>query len=51
VYCTDVFWHAAAEMVQLHRGIGFTWEYEAHRYLKQAKPTQLVLGTRASCDG
>ena len=45
-YCADVFWHAAAEMVQLHGGIGFTWEHEAHRYLKRAKTTQLVLGTR-----
>jgi alkylation response protein AidB-like acyl-CoA dehydrogenase len=46
LYCADVFWHAAAEMVQLHGGIGFTWEHEAHRYLKRAKTTQLVLGTR-----
>ena len=46
VYCADVFWHAAAEMVQLHGGIGFTWEHEAHRYLKRAKTTQLVLGPR-----
>jgi alkylation response protein AidB-like acyl-CoA dehydrogenase len=46
VYCGDVFWHAAAEMIQLHGGIGFTWEHEAHRYLKRAKTTQLVLGTR-----
>jgi hypothetical protein len=37
---------SAAEMVQLHGGIGFTWEHEAHRYLKRAKTNQLVLGTR-----
>jgi alkylation response protein AidB-like acyl-CoA dehydrogenase len=46
LYCADVFWHAAAEMIQLHGGIGFTWEHEAHRYLKRAKTTQLLLGTR-----
>jgi alkylation response protein AidB-like acyl-CoA dehydrogenase len=46
LYCGDVFWHAAAEMVQLHGGIGITWEHPAHRYLKRAKTTQLVLGTR-----
>jgi alkylation response protein AidB-like acyl-CoA dehydrogenase len=46
-YCADVFWHVAAEMVQLHGGIGFTWEHEAHRYLKRAKTTQLVLGSPA----
>jgi alkylation response protein AidB-like acyl-CoA dehydrogenase len=46
LYGADVFWHAAAEMVQMHGGIGFTWEHEAHRYLKRAKTTQLLLGTR-----
>ena len=45
LYCTDVFWRTAAEMVQLHGGIGFTWEHEAHRYLKRAKTSQLLLGT------
>jgi alkylation response protein AidB-like acyl-CoA dehydrogenase len=46
-HCADVFWHAAAEMIQLHGGIGFTWEHEAHRYLKRAKTTQLRHGTPA----
>jgi alkylation response protein AidB-like acyl-CoA dehydrogenase len=31
-------------MIQLHGGIGFTWEHEAHLYLKRAKSTQLLLG-------
>ena len=44
-YCADVFFRVAAEMIQLHGGIGFTWEHEAHRYLKRAKTTQLLLGT------
>src|SRR5262249_10978280 len=44
-YCADVFGHVAAEMIQLHGGIGFTWEHDAHRYLKRAKTTQLLLGT------
>jgi alkylation response protein AidB-like acyl-CoA dehydrogenase len=43
-WCARAFWHAAAEMVQLHGGIGFTWEHEAHRYVKRAKSTQLLLG-------
>jgi acyl-CoA dehydrogenase len=46
-HCVDVFWHAAAEMIQLHGGIGFTWEHEAHRYLKRAKTSQLLYGTPA----
>jgi alkylation response protein AidB-like acyl-CoA dehydrogenase len=44
-YCADVFCHAAAEMIQLHGGIGFTWEHAAHLYLKRAKSTQLLHGT------
>jgi alkylation response protein AidB-like acyl-CoA dehydrogenase len=46
-HCADVFWHVAAEMVQLHGGIGFTWEHQAHRYLKRAKTTQLLHGSPA----
>jgi alkylation response protein AidB-like acyl-CoA dehydrogenase len=44
-YCADVFWQVTAEMIQLHGGIGFTWEHEAHRYLKRAKTTQLLHGS------
>jgi acyl-CoA dehydrogenase len=46
-HCVDVFWHVAAEMIQLHGGIGFTWEHEAHRYLKRAKTSQLLHGSPA----
>ena len=46
-HCADVFWHVAAETIQLHGGIGFTWEHEAHRYLKRAKTTQLLHGSPA----
>ncbi|MEN3362312.1 MAG: hypothetical protein V7637_6294 [Mycobacteriales bacterium] len=46
-HCADVFWHVAADMIQLHGGIGVTWEHEAHRYLKRAKTTQLLHGTPA----
>ena len=46
-HCADVFWHVAAEMIQLHGGIGFTWEHEAHRYLKRAKTSQLLHGNPA----
>jgi alkylation response protein AidB-like acyl-CoA dehydrogenase len=51
LYCTDVFWRTAAEMIQLHGGIGFTWEHEAHRYLKRAKTSQLLLGTPGELRG
>jgi alkylation response protein AidB-like acyl-CoA dehydrogenase len=36
---------AAEEAVQLHGGIGFTWEHPAHLYLKRAKSASLALGT------
>ncbi|MFD8590403.1 acyl-CoA dehydrogenase family protein [Streptomyces sp. NPDC059637] len=44
-YCADVAVHAAEECVQLHGGIGMTWEHPAHLYLKRAKADQIALGT------
>ncbi|MFI2434355.1 acyl-CoA dehydrogenase family protein [Streptomyces sp. NPDC018693] len=35
---------AAAEAVQLHGGIGFTWEHEAHLYFKRAAGDELLFG-------
>src|SRR4051794_19402328 len=42
--CADAGWHAAAESIQLHGGIGFTWEHDAHLYFKRATTTRLLLG-------
>jgi hypothetical protein len=44
LHCARTFVEVAGEMIQLHGGIGFTWEHEAHLYLKRAKSTQLLLG-------
>jgi alkylation response protein AidB-like acyl-CoA dehydrogenase len=44
-YCGDVAVHAAEECIQLHGGIGMTWEYPAHLYMKRAKADQLAFGT------
>jgi len=44
-YCSDVAVHAAQECVQMHGGIGFTWEHPAHLYLKRAKADSLGFGT------
>jgi alkylation response protein AidB-like acyl-CoA dehydrogenase len=44
-YCADAAVLAAEECVQLHGGIGFTWEHPAHLYLKRAKSTAIALGT------
>ncbi len=43
-YCSDAYFHAAAENIQIHGGIGFTWEHDAHLYFKRAKSSQLLLG-------
>ena len=37
--------HAAQDCVQLHGGIGFTWEHPAHLLLKRAKSASMALGT------
>jgi alkylation response protein AidB-like acyl-CoA dehydrogenase len=43
-YCSDAYFRCAAENVQIHGGIGFTWEHDAHLYLKRAKSTETLLG-------
>jgi len=43
-YCSDAYVHAAAENIQIHGGIGFTWEHPAHLYFKRAKSSELFLG-------
>ena len=42
-YCSDAYFHAAAENIQIHGGIGFTWEHPAHLYFKRAKSSELLL--------
>jgi alkylation response protein AidB-like acyl-CoA dehydrogenase len=44
-YCSGAAVHAAEECIQLHGGLGMTWEYPAHLYLKRAKSDQLAFGT------
>jgi len=43
--CSDTALKAAQEMVQLHGGIGFTWEHPAHLFLKRAKADSIGFGT------
>ncbi|MFD3589564.1 acyl-CoA dehydrogenase family protein [Streptomyces sp. NPDC058683] len=44
-YCSEAFTHAAKENIQIHGGIGFTWEHRAHLYLRRAKSSELLFGT------
>jgi alkylation response protein AidB-like acyl-CoA dehydrogenase len=43
-YCSEAYFHAASENIQIHGGIGFTWEHPAHLYFKRAKSSELLLG-------
>jgi alkylation response protein AidB-like acyl-CoA dehydrogenase len=43
-YCSEAYMHTAAENVQIHGGIGFTWEHPAHLYFKRAKSSELLFG-------
>ncbi|EUA23416.1 acyl-CoA dehydrogenase, N-terminal domain protein [Mycobacterium xenopi 4042] len=43
-FCCDTYLYACGENIQIHGGIGFTWEHPAHLYLKRAKNNQLFLG-------
>jgi alkylation response protein AidB-like acyl-CoA dehydrogenase len=43
-YVSDAYFHAASENIQIHGGIGFTWEHDAHLYFKRAKSSEILLG-------
>lgn len=42
---SETFMHCAAESIQLHGGVGFTWEYDPHLYFKRARASEQLLGT------
>jgi alkylation response protein AidB-like acyl-CoA dehydrogenase len=42
--CGEAFYQCAAETIQVHGGIGFTWEHEAHRQFKRARASRALLG-------
>jgi len=46
-YCSEAYFHAAAENIQIHGGMGFTWELPCHLYFKRAKSSELFLGDPA----
>ena len=46
-YCSDAFFKNAGEALQIHGGVGFTWEYDVHLYFKRAKASEHYLGNGA----
>lgn len=45
--CSQAYSHVAAQTIQLHGGIGFTWEHDAHLYAKRARGTAALFGDPA----
>jgi len=43
-WCSDIYKHATFEGVQIHGGIGFTWDHDMHLYFKRAKSGEVNLG-------
>ena len=43
-YCSDAYFAVAGEALQLHGGVGFTWEYDVHLYFKRAKAAEHLFG-------
>lgn len=48
VFCSEAFFRTAAEAIQVHGGVGFTWEHDAHLYFKRAKASEALLGYPSS---
>jgi alkylation response protein AidB-like acyl-CoA dehydrogenase len=46
-YCSDAYFRCAADSLQIHGGVGFTWEYDVHLYFKRAKSSETFLGDAA----
>ncbi|HVU73743.1 MAG TPA: acyl-CoA dehydrogenase family protein [Mycobacteriales bacterium] len=49
--CAGAYRDVARAMIQLHGGVGFTWEHVAHLHLKRATTSDLVLGDATHCRG
>jgi len=43
-YCSEAYFRTTAACIQLHGGIGFTWEHAAHLYFRRAKSSEIYLG-------
>ncbi|MCW2540357.1 MAG: Isovaleryl-CoA dehydrogenase [Frankiales bacterium] len=44
-FCSETYFRTAAQGLQLHGGIGFTWEHPIHLYFKRAKSSEFLLGS------
>ena len=44
IWCSDAYTTVSTETVQIHGGIGFTWEHDAHLYFRRARADEQLLG-------
>lgn len=47
IHASEAFMQCAADSIQLHGGVGFTWEYAPHLYFKRARASEQLLGSPA----
>jgi len=45
ISATDAFDHMTVEMIEMHGGVGFTWEYDCHLFYRRSKALSLSMGT------
>jgi alkylation response protein AidB-like acyl-CoA dehydrogenase len=43
-YCSDTYFFCASENIQIHGGVGFTWEFDPHLHFKRAKSSEALFG-------
>ncbi len=44
-YCSEAYFKCASDSIQLHGGVGFTWEFDVHLYFKRAKSSEVAFGS------
>ncbi|MGH0037388.1 MAG: acyl-CoA dehydrogenase family protein [Myxococcota bacterium] len=44
-YCSETYFQAASDCLQVHGGVGFTWEYDVHLHFKRARASEALLGS------
>ena len=47
IHASEGFFKCAGESIQLHGGVGFTWEYDPHLYFKRARASEQLWGSPA----
>jgi len=45
--CAEAYFRCASDAIQIHGGVGFTWEYDIHLHFKRAKAGETLLGEPA----